>query len=78
MTPPLPRDVDEIAVERALYGDRRIVLNRVEMRAAFEHLNDRGYSLRGIAELLGVSPRTVSRWRRGAFPQRRQTYRRTS
>jgi hypothetical protein len=72
-------DVDEIAVEKACRGDRSVRLNGVEMAAAFAYLNAHGCSLRQIAERLGVTARTVSRWRSGVtrlpYPQRPPTTR---
>lgn len=68
-----PEDIDEIAVERACKGDLSITLNTAETREAFRVLTQRGTSGRKIAELLGVTPRTVWRWRNGAQqPQRRR------
>lgn len=61
MTP----DIDEIAVERACKGDRSVPLTHAELAAAFHALNERGYSARVIAERLGVTDRTVQRWRSG-------------
>lgn len=61
-----PDYVDEIAVERACRGDRSIPLNRAEMAAAFAYLDAHGYSHRRIADVLGVTDRTVCRWRANA------------
>jgi hypothetical protein len=58
-------DVDEIAVERACNGDRTVTLNRAETAEAFRTLNRRGRSAQEIANLLGVSARTVQGWRDG-------------
>lgn len=58
-------DVDEIAVERAVNGDRTIHLNRAELAAAWRILERRRRSSYEIAETLGVSDRTVQRWRAG-------------
>jgi hypothetical protein len=55
--------VDEIAVERVCRGDRTILLNRAEILTAFAYLDGHGYSALQIAERLGVSDRTVCRWR---------------
>jgi DNA-directed RNA polymerase specialized sigma24 family protein len=53
-------DIDEVAVERAVHGDR-LTLNSAELTAAVVRLSDQGLSLRQIADRLGISPRTVSR-----------------
>lgn len=66
-------DIDEVAVERATRGDRGVPLNRAEHRAAWQLLEHRGHSSRGIAAILGVSDRTVCRWRAGTdspYPRR--------
>jgi len=59
-------DVDEldleIAVERVL-SRRPTRLNAAELDGVVRALTERGYSLQEIAELLDVSPRTVSRHR---------------
>lgn len=65
-------DVDEVAVERACRGDRRVTLNRTEMALAFQYLDDHGYSARRIGAILGVSWRSVFRWRSGQFPYSRK------
>lgn len=57
--------VDEIAVERAARGDRSVSLSRLEMWEAFARLDAHGYSHRRIAAILGVSDRSVLRWRSG-------------
>lgn len=56
-------DVDEIAVERACLGDETIRLNRSEMLAAFAWMDAHRYTARTIAERLGITMRTVQRWR---------------
>lgn len=58
-------DVDEIAVERAARGDRSISLTRAEVRQVFLYLNSHGYSVAQIADRMGISRRTVHRWRLG-------------
>jgi hypothetical protein len=63
--PHLHDDVDDIAVQRACDGDRSIVLNRAEMHAAWQLLERRGLSAYRIGPILGVSWRTVVRWRQG-------------
>lgn len=67
LTPPSDssEDVDEIAVERAVRGDKTVRLNRAEHLAAWQILERRGNSSRGIAAILGITPRTVVRWRTG-------------
>lgn len=75
----LPRDVDEIAVERATRGDLAVHLNRAEMHAAFRLMLARGYSNSRIACTLGVTKRTVERWRSGAiYPNSRYVSERAS
>lgn len=56
-------DIDEIVVERLVSG-RECEANPSERRAAGIVLIKRGYSRSYIAKVLGVSSRTVSRWRR--------------
>jgi AraC-like DNA-binding protein len=53
-------DIDEVAVERAMHGDR-LTLSAAELTAEARRLSDQGLSLRQIADRLGTSPRTVSR-----------------
>ncbi len=68
-----PDDVDEVAVERACQGDRTVRLNAAELAAAFRYLTARGCSASQIAGRLGVSDRTVKRWRNGTYmPQGRR------
>lgn len=65
---PLPHlgdDIDDIAVERACHGDLTITLNRAELEAAWRKLERRRLPAREIARILGVTPRTVVRWRQG-------------
>lgn len=61
----IPPEPDEVAVERAANGDRRVPLTRQEMAAAEALLNAHGYSAAAIADRLGVTERTVVRWRTG-------------
>lgn len=56
--------VDEVAVERACRGDLLVSLTAAEAQEAFRLLS-RDRSASEIAGLLGVSQRTVSRWRAG-------------
>lgn len=68
-----PLDVDDIAVERAIMGDRNVPLNGTEMRLVFAWMDAHRYTARAIAIRLGVTERTVQRWRaeaRGASPKR--------
>ncbi len=58
-------DVDDIAVERACHGDRTVTLNRAEHAAAWRALERQQLPAREIARILGVTPRTVFRWRNG-------------
>jgi predicted transcriptional regulator len=57
--------IDEVAVQRAING-RAVQLTRGEQREAIRLLNTRGESAQRIADLLGVSQRTVVRHRRAA------------
>lgn len=67
--PPLPvpaeiseSHVDDIAVERAMTGER-VSLTRAEMTAAWLQLESRGENAKEIGRLLHVAERTVQRWR---------------
>jgi DNA-binding CsgD family transcriptional regulator len=60
--PPEPF-VDEMAVARAVDGDRSTRLNTPEMTEAVRRLIARGYSGSLVARRLGVSRRTVERHR---------------
>lgn len=60
-----PTDVDEVAVERAVGGDRNVPLTRYEMAEAWRQLEDRRLTADMIGARLGVSGRTVGRWRSG-------------
>jgi transcriptional regulator with XRE-family HTH domain len=57
--------VDEIAVERRCNGDHTVTLNRAEVRAAFERLSRQPLSAQEVADRLGVTSRSVVRWRNG-------------
>lgn len=65
----LPTDpdavVDEVAVERAMAGDRTVTLNRKEAAEAHARLEAHGLSSAEIAERLGTSQRQIVRWRNG-------------
>jgi DNA-binding NarL/FixJ family response regulator len=63
-----PRDIDQIAVERAVTGDgiRLRDLTNAEQTEAVRLLTEHGKSIRDIAEQLATTTRTVSR-RRGAI-----------
>jgi excisionase family DNA binding protein len=65
MTPAMTEDIDEVAVERACKGDRTVTLNRPETAQAFHHLDRSGLTANQIADRLGVTKRTVERWRSG-------------
>lgn len=58
------QDVDEIAVERAVIGDRPARLNKAERIAAAARLTRNGLTARQIATRLRVTPRTVTRYRK--------------
>lgn len=60
-----PREVDEIAVTEAMAG-RRVQLTRAELAEARRRLDAQGLSARVIAERLGTTARTVTRYRRAA------------
>lgn len=61
--PKLHGGVDPMAVERACAGDRQVQLTKAEMHAAVDELSRLGKSAAQIAIRLGVSPRTVQRYR---------------
>jgi DNA-binding CsgD family transcriptional regulator len=64
--PPRPAhtELDEEAVQRAVQGLRPLpMLSRAEARIACWRLTARRCSAREIAERIGVTPRTVNRWR---------------
>lgn len=61
----LAHHVDDIAVERASYGDP-VRLNRAERRKAVALLTRQGLTKGVIAERLRISPRAVARWRRSS------------
>jgi DNA-directed RNA polymerase specialized sigma24 family protein len=65
MNPAVTEDIDEVAVERACKGDRTVTLNRPETAQAFHHLDRSGLTANQIADRLGVTKRTVERWRGG-------------
>ncbi len=56
------KDIDEVAVERAVHGDR-VALNTAERREAVRRLTVSGVSGPEIALRLGVCGRTVTRAR---------------
>lgn len=56
-------DIDEIAVERAMRGEPT-ALTPSEQREAFRRLATKGESDERIASLIGVTGRTVQRWRK--------------
>lgn len=56
-----PAPVDDVAVRRAVEGDRGVRLNREERRAAIRALRDQGYGAPFIAGRLGITERTVQR-----------------
>ena len=55
--------VDDMAVARAVNGDRPEHLTPFETRAAVQQLTNQGRSAKDIAALLRVTPRTVTRHR---------------
>jgi len=58
-------DLDEVAVDRATRGDRTLHLSPDETRAAWQHLEAQGMTSGAIATTLGVTRRSVVRWRAG-------------
>lgn len=67
---PMPEEVgeeiiDPEAVRRAASGDRTVTLTQAERAEAIRTLEKRRLSAREIAEILGVTDRTVQRWRGG-------------
>lgn len=58
-----PDSVDEVAVDRAVGGDRLVPLSTLELDRAIDILDGRGLSCRMVANILGVSGRTVTRRR---------------
>jgi DNA-directed RNA polymerase specialized sigma24 family protein len=65
---PDPHDLDEIAIERAVAGDRiRLTeLTPAEQAEVVRRLTERGKSIRDIADQLATTERTISRLRRSA------------
>ena len=55
--------IDEIAVNRALEGDLTVTLTEPELQHVWERLETDEYSAEEIAETLGITRRTVTRWR---------------
>lgn len=62
---PVPDDVDEVAIQRAVAGDKSVPLNRAEFARAHQQLHDAGFSAAQIADRLGVTQRSVDRWNNG-------------
>lgn len=66
-TPTADRDdVDPVVVARAVAGDRPARMSRAERAEATRVLTERGLSAAQIADLIGVTDRTVTRMRRVA------------
>lgn len=57
------RDVDEVAVDRAVNGDRSVILKPREREEAVRALHKQGHSDGQIAMVLGIAGRTVLRIR---------------
>lgn len=57
------REIDPVAVERALRGEADVDLTKTEIRHVIPLMTENGMSAKRIAEVLGVTPRTVVRWR---------------
>jgi transcriptional regulator with XRE-family HTH domain len=64
--------VDELAIEQALEGNTDIPLTAKEMKVAWRRLDAQNLEASEIAETLGVTARTVFRWRQGMAPTARQ------
>jgi len=60
--------IDEMAVELAMEGDTDVPLTAKEMKAAWRRLEAPNLDASEIADLLGITPRTVFRWRQGMTP----------
>lgn len=58
---------DPVVVERAFSGDR-LKLNPAEAAQVYELLEAARCTAAEIGDRLGVSPRTVERWRSGVQP----------
>ena len=56
-------DIDEVAVDRLVAGDRPAHTTRAERQAAVEVLSRRGWPVSRIAEYVGITPRSVGRLR---------------
>ncbi len=56
-------EIDPVVVERILYGDRPAYVHGVEMFEAVRLLTAKGWSTSRTADLTGISPRTVTRYR---------------
>jgi AraC-like DNA-binding protein len=56
--------LDEIAIERAMSGDRTVRLTHAEQVEVVLRMSERGRSIRTIADTLSTSTRTVSRHRK--------------
>lgn len=54
--------VDEVVVQRLMEGITTEA-NRAEKREAFRRLAGAGYTVRGMADRLGVTTRSIQRWR---------------
>jgi signal transduction histidine kinase len=64
--------VDELAIEQALEGNTDIPLTAKEMKVTWRRLEAQSLEASEIAETLGVTARTVFRWRQGMAPTARQ------
>lgn len=60
-TEPVTPVLDEVAIRRAMRGDRTVVLTKPERREVVRLLTDAGRGADDIAELLGTTSRTVVR-----------------
>lgn len=60
---PDPEAVDDTAVQRAIDGEKAIGLSRVERMEAARVLTEQGVIAKDIAARLGVTSRTIVRWR---------------
>ena len=61
-------DVDEVAVQRAVEGDINVRLTVTELREALARLEDEGLPDETISTTLGVTRRSIVRWRASGGP----------
>lgn len=69
LDPDVEPSLDEVAIDRAMHGDKTVPLNRFEMAEAIHRLLDHDTSHREVARILGISERRVYRVVSGATHQ---------